>query len=452
MKISLIALLIGIGPLSSCGSPESRAADLKSALAGSNVVLISVDSFAAGHTTPYGYERDTTPALSKLAEESIRFADVSTGSSNGFASVSSLFRGEAVEFCEARRPGEITPAGASDLASAFKRAGYRVLGLSTHPGFQSALGKQRGFDSLEFVAETRADGVPEAAHVLFDQYLKTSSSAPFFIYVQLGNARAPRAPHPERAQALLGELPDDEAGQLAFLNGMKSARAAPNRTLMAIDLYDAVLYDIDYSIARFSDSLKRTGRDRDTLLIVAGTCGQAFGQRGYFGVGQDVYQEQIAVPLLMRMPAARSAGLVVHDPVALYDLFPTLADLYELDVPPSHSGSALTLLLTEDWHEREWPVSASTVNLKHQSSMRMGHFKLIDFSQRKGAASAQLLNLERDKLETSDHGPQRPETKSELQRELLRFRDAAKRVRGEPASITLSPELISELQTLGYTQ
>ena len=451
MKVSLGLSLLGCSCLAACGSPESRVLELKAKLTGSNVVIIAVNSFAAKHTTPYGYERETTPTLSNFAQESVRFTDVSAGSSSSFASVNSLLRGEAVEFCEAQRPGELAGSQAPHLAHAFKSADYRVLALSTDPTFRSELGSDQGFEAFSFVPKTEGGGVPEAAQVIFKQYVESTSPAPFFIYVQLGTARLPRAPQPEHAQALLGYKPDASAGQRSFFERMQSARSAPKRTLKAIDLYDAVLNDVDFALAQFSATLKRCQHWDDSLLIVTGTCGQAFGQRGHFGVGQDVYQEQIAVPLLMRLPNAHAAGLVVRDPVALYDLFPTLADLFDLDVSSSQSGSTLALLLTEDWHERAWPVSSRTVAANPQWSMRLGHFKLIESQDSTGTTTSKLMNLERDELETSDHGTQRPETKRELERELGRFRETAAHSRSQPNRVELSPAVIEELQALGYS-
>ena len=42
-----------------------------SAPEGPNLILISLDTVRADHTTPYGYTRDTTPHLNRLAQEGI---------------------------------------------------------------------------------------------------------------------------------------------------------------------------------------------------------------------------------------------------------------------------------------------------------------------------------------------------------------------------------------------
>ena len=51
-------------------------ASTPSAPEGPNLILISLDTVRADHTTPYGYTRDTTPHLNRLAQEGIVYEQV----------------------------------------------------------------------------------------------------------------------------------------------------------------------------------------------------------------------------------------------------------------------------------------------------------------------------------------------------------------------------------------
>ena len=53
--------------------PEDRAAWLREATAGANVVLLSIDTLRADHLGAYGYDRPTSPVLDALAARGARF-------------------------------------------------------------------------------------------------------------------------------------------------------------------------------------------------------------------------------------------------------------------------------------------------------------------------------------------------------------------------------------------
>ncbi|WP_157976175.1 LTA synthase family protein [Lewinella sp. IMCC34191] len=54
--------------------------------------------------------------------------------------------------------------------------------------------------------------------------------------------------------------------------------------------------------------LKATGRDSNTLVVIAGDHGEAFGQHGHHGHGNTLYEEDIRVPLYLINPVLFSGG------------------------------------------------------------------------------------------------------------------------------------------------
>jgi len=444
------ALLIAC-VLAGCSTPESRVQEVREEVGGANVLLIAADSFAAGHSSTYGYERATTPNLSKLADEGIRFSDASAGSSSGLASTATLFSGEALDFAPVDEPGESLPSTVTNLAEAFRAKGYLTVAVSTHPAFSMKLGHDRGFDMFSELEETPGGGVSEATNLLVEKTLASQGGGAWFTYVHLGTALPPRAPEASRAEALLGYVPEAKFGTREFIDDMKGTKAAAQLTLEALDLYDAVLIDIDFALGRWLDVLESAGNLDNTLVIVTGTNGQAFGQRNHFGVGSDVHQEQISVPLVMHLPGAFLGGQVLDEPVAVYDLYPTLADLLGLDGPEFRSSISLAPLLVGDWLERPHPVTSRTVAKRPHYAMRQGHFKLIERTGREEGARGTLHHLERDPLEQSDHSSKRPETLANLQADLRRFRGVAEKQRVQVERAELTDEARAELRALGYS-
>ena len=76
-----LALALGAGGWG-CDAPVA-ASDLEAELAARrplHVVLIVVDTLGADRTTPYGFERDTTPQMARLAERGARYERAFSGS------------------------------------------------------------------------------------------------------------------------------------------------------------------------------------------------------------------------------------------------------------------------------------------------------------------------------------------------------------------------------------
>jgi arylsulfatase A-like enzyme len=63
VRIGVLALLV-----SACGDAAVPAASPRP-----NIVLVSIDSLRADHLGSYGYARDTSPFLDRLAREGTRF-------------------------------------------------------------------------------------------------------------------------------------------------------------------------------------------------------------------------------------------------------------------------------------------------------------------------------------------------------------------------------------------
>ena len=97
---------------------------------------------------------------------------------------------------------------------------------------------------------------------------------------------------------------------------------------------------------------------RDTLVIVAGDHGEAFGEHGEFSHSIFIYDTTLRVPLVMRGPGIssgepttnreRTANAMVTDPVTLADVAPTamrllgftMPDADGIDLSPALAGAS----------------------------------------------------------------------------------------------------------------
>jgi arylsulfatase A-like enzyme len=106
--------------------------------------------------------------------------------------------------------------------------------------------------------------------------------------------------------------------------------------------------------------------------------GEAFGEHKFFFHGQDVFDEQLRVPLIIALPG--EAPRVFDDPVSLVDVGPTLLELVGAPIPPSFRGKSLLPRIRGDERPVR-PIFAELVPATawpHRAAMTVdGPYKLI---------------------------------------------------------------------------
>ena len=95
---------------------------------------------------------------------------------------------------------------------------------------------------------------------------------------------------------------------------------------------DALLYG-DASLGALIDGLRMRGLAENTLWIIYGDHGEAFGQHeGNYGHTFFLYEENIHVPLVIAVPGMVRREIRTTTVTSLVDIAPTVLDL--LGLPP----------------------------------------------------------------------------------------------------------------------
>jgi membrane-anchored protein YejM (alkaline phosphatase superfamily) len=120
----------------------------------------------------------------------------------------------------------------------------------------------------------------------------------------------------------------------------------------------------DAAIGELIAELKRRGQWEDTLVVLTADHGEALGEHGVVGHVVNLFDELLAVPLIIRLPGDQldeglvleSRGLVRH-----VDVLPTIHEALGLGLPEAHAGSSLFAsadrLLIAQTHPPEAPRS-----------------------------------------------------------------------------------------------
>ncbi|MDF1800113.1 MAG: sulfatase [Planctomycetota bacterium] len=472
-------LALAFGPTAGCGAePGSGQHGLQGSLVGKHVLITLIDACAIDHLSMYGYERDTTPFLARLAEESLVFEDVTAPAPYTIASVASLMTGEAVDVHGVTEAGREVSAELPMLAERFAQAGYQTNGLSANAHIQRAFGFARGFDSYDgFWPDIELEHrVPLAQSRRARKVLEDAAQdpRPLFAYWHFLPPHAPYDPPTVDRASFAGHLvgtPLDEAGSLDNLMPLSYGARQPGAPeAQAIeDLYDASLRHVDAQLAAISQALEDTGLADDTLWIVVSDHGEAFGQHGLWQHARTVHDEMVRVPLIVHLPKDLRAKIPPGrrtTPVGLADLHPTLVQLCELggDLPWSSASLVDELLATgpppaADLADRP-PIVTRTAGPAEHVAIRDGQLKLIhrlsgfdEDGKRKGEGTWELYDLAADPAETKrlpHNQPAHAEDFARLRKQLRLFREAARARAKAATEVEVDAATEAHLTDIGY--
>ncbi len=281
---------------------------LRKAAAGRNVVIISLESTGAEYLKPYGATNDPMPNLTKLVESAVLFENayaVYPESIKGLFSVLCsrypAFDTEADDYARVRTPA---------LAEVARRAGYRTAlfhsGRFMYLGMRDIIGN-RGFEVLEDAGHIGGNhessfGVDEPSAVRrILQWIESLDEDERFCAMYLPIA----GHHPYEVPGQAGDSHGSEQGR--YLNALRYADAA---------------------LGQLADGLKERGVYTNTLFVMYGDHGEAFGQHdGNFGHTFFLYDENVRVPLIIAAPGLITAPIRIDSIASLVDVTPTIADL-----------------------------------------------------------------------------------------------------------------------------
>jgi arylsulfatase len=432
------------------------------------VVLILFDALHAGHVSHLGYERETTPHLDRLAAEGVSFAYAFAPAPYTLASIPSLLTGRRPDSHGVTTPAARLAAEETTLAELLADAGYRTVGAVGNPNGSARFGNDQGFARFDELFRIFADGrdyerASADRFVAFarDELARARDGAPLFLYLHVLEPHLPYA-MPDEYRALWldpaydGPFATGEAQP--FLDTVMGKLDADERDVeAAIALYDANLRWADHNLGELRRLLEEAGLWDEALVVVTSDHGEAFWQHGRWGHMDQLFDEQLRVPLVIKLPTGRGLrGVVRDDLVSLLDVAPSVCQWLDL-APGALPLDGLPLAaLVEDAAARA-PERDLFLRSHHQVAhlaLRTDEHKTI-VERAQGAAAGgrttrvQHYDLARDPAEASDV----------YERERARADAAARRLEAwsQEAAVnrnqrggTLTAEELKMLEKLGY--
>ncbi|UCE28314.1 MAG: sulfatase-like hydrolase/transferase [Candidatus Coatesbacteria bacterium] len=157
------------------------------------------------------------------------------------------------------------------------------------------------------------------------EWLRENETRPFFLWVHLPGPELPYNLDPDE----LPGIPDDwryEDTARAFVDGLSEDEKETLRPRLE-NAYKRELNELDAALGDVLDAVDSSGSNADTLIVFAGVSGEAPGEDGRFGHARDVYDENVHVPLVVRLPGGERRGETEDRPSSLVDVAPIVVKL-----------------------------------------------------------------------------------------------------------------------------
>lgn len=371
-----------------------------------NIIFYVSDSLRADHLSCYGYDRETSPNIDRLAEDGVRFEQCFSQAYKTVESSVSILTGLYPPAHGARTTYDVVPDDVPRIATRLREQGYTTAGFSTLVQISERRNFDEGFDTFEelFRSERAENGVTDWARVCTDrtiEWVDEHDEGPFFLFIWSNGTHDPYAP---RANVFADAEPDhDIDGSLDSLRNTGSEQTSAVR-----DLYDDTIRHADKEFGRLIDALAERGLYDETALVFTGDHGELLSEHGrlehayrplrwglrtlapgvvekqtLFEPGAFVghlatlpYEELLHVPAVIKPPG--SGGGETRDAlVETIDLMPTVADLAGTTLETQ--GESLRPLFEADGEFKEYVYSDTAISrgLTQSRSVRSREHKLV---------------------------------------------------------------------------
>lgn len=152
--------------------------------------------------------------------------------------------------------------------------------------------------------------------------------------------------------------------------------------------YLASISFMDAQIGRLMGTLRETGRDKDTIVVVWGDNGYHLGEKDISGKN-SLWERSTRVPLVFAGPGVK-AGQRCTQPTELLDIYPTLVGLAGLPDRGGLEGLSLVPQLRDASSKRERPAITSHNQGNH--AIRSERWRYIRYAD----GSEELYDMEAD--------------------------------------------------------
>jgi glucan phosphoethanolaminetransferase (alkaline phosphatase superfamily) len=322
-----------------------------------NILLLGSDGVNASNMSVYGYERDTTPNLRKLAKSSLLAENAFPNGANTSGSIISILTGKLPTKTRVIYPPDILRNSDSyqHLPGILRSVGYRTIEISVshymdaytlnlRDGFDRVnersldqagfhvLGQFAGFQDIGYFSSVLTERLSDRIfHIFFIQEM----SNPY----QEVTSNQFRTSDPKKVREIINyfkqadqplfihvHLMDTHGAKFVVNHQVFSAGQTQDSGWMT-DFYDDAILEFDEYVGEIWSEFTKMGILDNTIIII-------------YSDHAEKYLTDQGVPLIIRFPKGEFSGRI-HNNVQNLDIAPTILEYLGLPIPKWMEGQSL---------------------------------------------------------------------------------------------------------------
>ncbi|WP_435168878.1 sulfatase family protein [Paenibacillus glycanilyticus] len=379
------------------------------------ILLLDLDSTRPDHLGCYGYPRQTSPNIDRIAAQGVRFDNYYTSDAPCFPSRTALMTGRfgihngvvghGGSAADVRHEGASRDfrdrLASESFPALFRQAGMRTALVSPFGERHSAWTFYAGFNEIYNTGKGGMESAEEVTPVVLDWIDRNAEQDNWMLYVNYWDPHTPyRAPesfgNPFQDDPLpewiTGEVLDKHMRKVgphsASEINMYDNATSPNYPRhpgdirsrddlrRMVDGYDCGVRFMDENIGQLFALLEKKGVMEELVIIITADHGENMGELGIYGEHGTADQGTCRIPMIIRWPGMQEGivdkGLHYH-----LDLPPTIAELLGRKPMPSWDGSSYAKVLQSGEEAgREYLVVSQCAHVC-QRSVRFGDWLYI---------------------------------------------------------------------------
>ncbi|MGD2246705.1 MAG: sulfatase [Candidatus Aminicenantes bacterium] len=310
-----------------------------------NLILLVVDAMRADHLGVYGYGRDTTPYIDRVAQNAAVCTKAYSQSNWTCTAMASLFSGTYPtvhkiynSFESGQNRYSLLPENLTTIPEALKQKDLYTAAVTSCGWVSPHSNYDQGFDEFHLVDRKDKTLIDKAIDII-----NTKQKKNFFLYIHLLELHDYYFMTKEHnkflkssydlSPSLLQLQPNKPAENYKTLSRMSGQKEIVQEDLdYLIDLYDSHLSYTDSLVGQLVQTLEKNKILDKTILIITADHGESFFEHKHLmHGGNSLYNEVVRVPLIVHNRQLFPEHRQITDNVEMIDIFPTILDLFQLD-------------------------------------------------------------------------------------------------------------------------